>query len=102
MWLLSGALAFRFLLEKKRLQILVNPREGSLQAFALIDDADVGFDGGGVAGAGEELIAGEARLHLGIHLALLTQDETAYVEFQNGIANPGVFAQALGEIEVWG
>ncbi len=101
MQLLPGALAFCLLFEKKGFQSFANPGEGGLQTFALIDDADVGFDGGGIAGAGKELIAGKARFHLGIDFALLAEDETADVEFQNGIAYPGVFAQALGEIEVW-
>ena len=101
MGLLSCALALRLLFEKQGLQSFANPGEGGLQTFSLIDDADVGFDGGGIAGAGKELIAGEARFHFGIDFALLAEDETADVEFQNGIAYPGVFAQALGEIEIW-
>ena len=100
MGLLPSALALRLLFEKQGLQSFTNPGKCCIQPFALIDHTDVSLDGGGISGAREELIAGEARFHLGIDFALLAEDETADVEFQNGIAYPGVFAQALGEIEV--
>lgn len=102
MGLLPSALALRLLFEKQGLQSFTNPGKCCIQPFALIDHTDVSLDGSGIAGAREELIAGEASLHLGIHFAPLLQDEAADVEFQYGIANPGVFAQALGEIEIWG
>jgi hypothetical protein len=48
--------------------------------------------------AGEELVAGEAGLHLGIDLAFLAQNMTAHIEFEHGVADPGVFAEAQGEV----
>jgi hypothetical protein len=68
---LPDALAFGLLLHEQRLQRVANPGEGGFEAFALVNDADLRLDGGGIAVAGEELVAGEAGLHLRIDFALL-------------------------------
>jgi hypothetical protein len=43
----------------------------------------------------EELIAGEARLHLGIHCTVMLQDPGAHIQLQHGIPDPGFFTEGF-------
>lgn len=94
--------AIRLLLQEQRLQGFTNPGEGGVEAVALKNDADLGLDRSRIAVTGEELVAGEAHFHLRIGFAVRAQDVTAHIEFEHRVADPRVFAEALGEIGRFG
>ena len=79
--------------EKEGFEFSADEVEGGVHALLLVEDADAGFDSGGIAEAGEELIAGEASLHLGIDSAFGAQHPLADVELKDGITDPGILAE---------
>lgn len=80
--------------------MLANPGKGGINAFSLINNANVSFHLGGIAQAVEELIAGKARFHLRIHLSMLMQDVAAHIKLQHRITHPGILAQLFDEFRL--
>jgi hypothetical protein len=79
---MSGAMStIRLLLDEQGFEPLTNPLKGGFEPGALIDDADFGFDLGRIAEAIQELIAGEASFHLGVHLPVMLQHPGSGIEF---------------------
>ena len=85
-----------FLFEEKWLDVLLDPPPRGFKPLDLIDLADGGLDAGGIAQAIEELIAGEAALHLRINAALPALDPGPDVKLEHGIADPSISAESSG------
>ena len=61
-------------------QSVLNPCVGGLQALAFKDAANLRFDGGGVAGKAQEVVAGELDEEFSIYLPLERENPLADVE----------------------
>lgn len=66
--------------------------EGGLEALLLVNDADGGFNAGGVTEGTEEFVGGEFREPFAVHAFAFLEDEVASEEGENGVAEPCVFA----------
>ena len=78
--------------EKAGEEFLLDPVKTGLESLFVVDSADFGFHGGGIALKAQEIVGGEANKSLAIEAFALGEDPSTHIKSENGIADPGFFA----------